>query len=123
MAKTEGLRQNNGNFSGQILLNDTSSEDLKWWITNLQKLFHMVKQISLSKLMHLPKVREGCWGKMDPTEASNHINYLELSAISLSLKALCSAYTGSHIQVQCDNTTAVCYINNMGGSKSTPVML
>ncbi|KAK2552044.1 hypothetical protein P5673_027066 [Acropora cervicornis] len=58
MAKTEGLRQNNGNFSGQILLNDTSSEDLKWWITNLQKLFHMVKQISLSKLMHLPKIKD-----------------------------------------------------------------
>ena len=44
----------------------------------------------------------------------------QITWIFLSLKALCSAYTGSHIQVQCDNTTAVCYINNMGGSKSSP---
>ena len=59
-------------------------------------------------------------GRWTPTEASNHINYLELLTLFLSLKALCTAYTGSHIQVQCDKTTAVCYINNMGGSKSTP---
>ena len=72
MAKTEGLGQNKGNFSGQILLNDTSSEDLKWWITNLQTLFHMVKQISLSKLMHLPKVREGCMVKRELGEDGPH---------------------------------------------------
>ena len=35
VAKTQGLKQNKGNFCGQILLNGTSSEDLKWWITNL----------------------------------------------------------------------------------------
>ena len=72
MAKTEGLRQNKGNFSGQILLNDTSSEDFKWWITNLQKLFHMVKQISLSELMHLLKVREGCMVKREQGEDGPH---------------------------------------------------
>lgn len=57
-------------------------------------------------------------GKMDPKEAVNHINYLELLAVFLTLKALCGDCENSYIQVQCDNTTAVCYINNMGGSKS-----
>ena len=59
-------------------------------------------------------------GRWTPTEALNHINYLELLAIFLSLKALCGAHKNKHIQVQCDNTTAVSYINNMGGSKSIP---
>ena len=59
-------------------------------------------------------------GRSTPTEALNHINYLELLAILLSLKALCGAHKNKHIQVQCDNTTAVSYINNMGGSKSIP---
>ena len=47
------------------------------------------------------------------TEALNHINYLELLAVFLSLKALCGAHKNKHIQVQCDNT-------NNGGSKSIP---
>lgn len=129
IAKTEGLRQNKGNFSGHILLNDTSIEDLKWWITNLPLSSKAISHGEADIIIQTDASSQG-WGgvhgekraggRWTPTEASNHINYLELLAIFLSLKALCSAYTGSHIQVQCDNTTAVCYINNMGGSKSTP---
>ena len=59
-------------------------------------------------------------GRWTPEEALHHINYLELLAIYLSIKALCGTYTKTHIQVQCDNTTAVCYINNMGGCRSIP---
>ena len=128
MAKTDGLRQNKGNFSDQILLNDASSEDLRWWITNLPLSSKAISHGEADIIIQTDASSQG-WGgvhgekraggRWTPTEASNHINYLELLAIFLSLKALCSAYTGSHIQVQCDNTTAVCYINNMGGSKST----
>ena len=46
------------------------------------------------------------------------MNYLELLAVFLTIKALCGDCANLHIRVQCDNTTAVCYINNMGGSKS-----
>ncbi|XP_068734410.1 uncharacterized protein [Montipora capricornis] len=129
MEKTEGLRQNKDNFSGKILLNDTAREDLKWWITNLPLSSKAISHGEADIIIQTDASSQG-WGgvhggkraggRWTPTEASNHINYLELLAIFLSLKALCSAYTGSHIQVQCDNTTAVCYINNMGGSKSTP---
>ena len=127
--KTEGLRQKKGNFSGKILLNDTSREDLKWWITNLPLSSKAISHGEADIIIQTDASSQG-WGgvhgekraggRWTPTEASNRINYLELLAIFLSLKALCSAYTGSHKQVQCDNTTAVCYINNIGGSKSTP---
>ena len=46
--------------------------------------------------------------------------YYRSLAIFLSLKALCGAHKNKHIQVQCDNTTAVSHINNIGGSKSIP---
>ena len=51
-------------------------------------------------------------------EASHHINYPELLAVLLTIKALCGKCANLHIWVQFDNTTAVCYINNMGSSKS-----
>ena len=65
-------------------------------------------------------VRDGnrTGGRWKPEEVNSHINYLELLAILLTLKALCHDCKNKHIRIQCDNTTAVCYINNVGGSKS-----
>ena len=57
-------------------------------------------------------------GRWNQQEAFHHINYLELLAVLLTLKAICGECANLHIRAQCDNTTAVCYINNMGGSKS-----
>ena len=57
-------------------------------------------------------------GRWTPEEAAHHINYLEFLAVLLTLKTLCGDCAYSHMQVQYDNTTAVCYIKNMGGSKS-----
>ena len=57
-------------------------------------------------------------GRWNQQEASHHINYLELLAVLLTIKALCWKFANLHIRVQCDNKTAVCYISNMGGSKS-----
>ena len=57
-------------------------------------------------------------GRWRPEEIDSHINYLELSAILLAVKALCNDCANTHIRVQCDTTTAVCCITSMGGSKS-----
>ena len=51
-------------------------------------------------------------------EQGFHINYLELKAISLGLKFLCNNLRQKHLRIQSDNTTAVAYINAMGGIKS-----
>ena len=56
-------------------------------------------------------------GRWNQQEASHHISYLELLAVLLTIKALCGKCENLHIRVQCDNTTAVCYISNMGDSK------
>ena len=61
---------------------------------------------------------EGGGGRWTPSEAEYHINILELLAAFFSLKCFCSHMNNCHIQIQIDNTTALAYINNMGGSKS-----
>ena len=48
-----------------------------------------------------------------------YINLLELKAILLALQALGNHMQNHHIKILCDNTTAVSYIRNMGGTKSS----
>lgn len=45
---------------------------------------------------------------------------MELKAILLGLQSLCKDVTHDHIRVMTDNTTAVVYVRNMGGSPSLP---
>ena len=56
---------------------------------------------------------------MEPyTEARLHINYLELKAVFLSIKALFPNSSPISLLILCDNTPTVNYINHMGGTKS-----
>ncbi len=50
-----------------------------------------------------------------------HINFLELSAVFLSLKHFLPFLSGQHVLVRTDNTTTVAYINRQGGLRS-PVL-
>lgn len=127
--KTEALKQNKGNFFAVISLTETSRTELQWWVANLPKACKVISHGEPYITMQTDASSKG-WGgvlgdqraggRWTPEEALHHINYLELLAILLSLKALCNSYTNTHIQVQCDNTTAVCYVNNMGGCRSIP---
>ena len=58
-------------------------------------------------------------GRWTDAETTDHINILELQAAFSALKAFCHTTCNTHVQLQIDNTTAVAYITNMGGSKST----
>ena len=49
---------------------------------------------------------------------SCHINLLELRAIRLTLLRLQLYLTNTVVRVECDNTTAVAYLNKQGGTKS-----
>ncbi len=51
-------------------------------------------------------------------EATHHINYLETTAAFFALQAFCKHISNIHVRLELDNTTAVTYINNMGGNKS-----
>jgi hypothetical protein len=57
-------------------------------------------------------------GRWSITEAKKHINYLEMSSVYFALKSFKDKIKGKHVNIFCDNSTAVAYINNMGGCKS-----
>ena len=48
-------------------------------------------------------------------EQTNHINYLEILSCLFTLKTFCPSLRNCHIKAMIDNTTAISYINNMGG--------
>lgn len=57
-------------------------------------------------------------GRWTQSESLKHINYLEILAIYYALQALHDLVKNTHIKILTDNSTAVSYINNMGGVKS-----
>lgn len=50
-----------------------------------------------------------------PRLKTAYINYLELLAAFLGIKCFCKNITNSEILLRIDNTTAISYINRMGG--------
>jgi hypothetical protein len=71
-----------------VLLDNGSKINLSWWVANLIKY----------------RLR--------------HINELELLATLYSLKAFTSQLEGISIRLMMDNSTAVCYVNKAGGTRS-----
>lgn len=125
--KTQALRENKGNFSGLVILSEQSISDLMWWMHNVSSsskpISHQEPDITLqtdASMQGWGGVRreQKTGGRWSEEEALHHINYLELLAILLAIKSLCANCSESHIRIECDNTTAVCYINSMGGSRS-----
>lgn len=57
-------------------------------------------------------------GDWSVPERQLHINVLELRAIRLTLMQLTSSLTGKTVLIECDNTSAVCYLNKQGGTLS-----
>ena len=57
-------------------------------------------------------------GQWSLLEAHSHINYLELLAALYALQAFVPNLRDVHVRLKLDNSTAVAYINKMGGIKS-----
>ena len=125
--KSNALRENKGNFGSFMILSPSSRAELNWWIFNVDTSHKFISHGEPELHIQTDASAQGwggVWreqrtgGRWNQQEASHHINYLELLAVLLTIKALCGKCANLHIRVQCDNTTAVCYVNNMGGSKS-----
>ena len=52
-------------------------------------------------------------------ELEQHINVLELKAAYFALRSFCKDKFDIHVRLMMDNTTAIAYVNNMGGTKSS----
>ena len=55
--------------------------------------------------------------RWDEHEKEAHINYLELLAIFVALQSFENEIKNTHVQILADNTTAIAYVNHMGGKQ------
>ena len=125
--KIQALKSKQGNYNVNMTLSSQATQDLIWWVANMAKAYKPICRPNPSKVIQSDASKLG-WGavcgtqksggRWAPGECEAHINYLELFAAFLALKTFCTRDNNTHIQLQLDNTTAIAYLNNMGGTKS-----
>ena len=129
--KINALAMNKGHFDRQMTLSSKSVGELQWWIANLKSQFSPIQRGNPEMEIHTDASGKGWgathhgtttggrWDGHEMNEAKqNKINLLETIAISHGIKAFCSDKRDIHVLVRADNTTAIAYLNNMGGTKS-----
>ena len=126
-AKSEALRLSQRNFDAKMAISQKMKNELKWWILNID---NQIRHISHGKpfiTIQTDASLQG-WGasmkdqmtdgRWTDDEKLGHINSLEMLAILYGLKSFENILKEHHIKILCDNTTAVSYINKMGGVRS-----
>ncbi|VDI77994.1 Hypothetical predicted protein [Mytilus galloprovincialis] len=124
------LKINKGNFESKMKLSKESRDCINWWILNLPYSFKPIVFKSPDRKIESDSSMIG-YGAHDVTnnldmsgiwskeERQKHINYLELKAAFLALRQFCENSHGEHVQLFLDNTTAIKYLNKMGGRKTS----
>ena len=108
-------------------MTDEAKRDLEWWIKNVGKdVYPLLNEKSVVN-METDASKKG-WGAVCENEETNgrwtneeknlDINALELLAIEFGLLSFAKVVQNKHVKIMCDNTCAVTYIRNMGGSHS-----
>ena len=131
--KIWALRVNHGHFDRTMNLSREALVELEWWTQNIQTCSKSIVRPKPDIVLQSDASSTGwgaassnisCGGRWNIEEIDSFvkfgINYSEMLAAFYALKSICSSRTGIHIRLQIDNTTAITYINNMGGSRSEP---
>ena len=116
-------------YNTVLPLNTASNEDLRWWETlPTTSTGAPIQPPDPSIIVHPDASKQG-WGAVlngqfhtrgiwSPEEAAQHINYLELLAAFLAIKAYGKSWLNITVLLRMDNVTAVSYINQKGGTVS-----
>lgn len=125
--KTSALKQFGGDFEKTVQLNTEAEKELDWWLNEIDESYYPLQLPSISVEITTDASTVGygatCQneetnGRWKKDEKKMHINCLELLAIKYALQSFRQLVVGQHVKVLCDNTCAVTYIRNMGGSRS-----
>jgi len=122
-----------GSFKARMTLNRASRDDLQWWINQLQHWNgRAIMTPPPDMIIHSDASLQG-WGAVyngtrtgglwSIPERKRHINSLELLAGSLAIQTFAKHRNNVHILLRMDNTTAVAYVNKMGGTHSPSLSL
>ena len=117
-----------------MVLSIEAKTEIRWWIGEIRS---QVRRIDHGKVMFTLTTdasqegwgavfdqltggvhRQCAGGRWNLVERLEHINVLELKAAFLGIKSFCHDIHAVHINIYMDNTTAVAYVNHMGGSHS-----
>ena len=118
------LRFNKGNYDA--IMPKGIKSDLQWMsnANNLETQFRKVSQGNVDIVFQTDTSLDG-WGGWSGSQSTGgrwkpkEIASINVLAIYFSLKAFCRFMTSVHIKVLSDITSAVAYINNIGGTKSS----
>ena len=124
VCKLEALSSSDGDYNAIIYLSQLARDSLQWFVFN-SHLYNGTRITKPSKVMTMTTdASHSGWGVVcdgvsssglwSSEEQAMHINWLELSAVLFGVKC----FVHSHnclVKVFCDNSTAVAYINNLGG--------
>lgn len=117
---------NDGDFDGSMKIPALIESDLDWWDSHIMSSYNPIRTKQFSLTIFLDAFLTG-WGAAcnDKTtgglwsaeERLNSINYLELLAIFWALRCFAQGLSNCEILLRVDNTTAISYVNNFGGTK------
>ena len=129
--KNEGLHHHLS-YESMVTLSSQSREDLQWWINHLSRnngrpIHHLPPNMVIESdasdtgwgACYEGLTTRGQWSR---EESRLHINCKELLAAFLAVQTFAKNKRRMHIRLRVDNTTAMYYINSMGGSHSLQLM-
>ena len=118
----------NQDYKTSLALSLDSRVELIWWDTQMIKWNGSMVLTTEPNLTIESNASTQGWGAShqststvgpwSPQEKKWHINCLELLVATLALKTFIKHKTGISVSMKIDNTTAVAYINNQGGTVS-----
>ena len=125
--KIQALKNSKGDYEAVMHITHDMKIELLWWVNNLSTQKRLIDHGSADHII-LTDASSAGWGsryngnriggRWNAEESGNHINFLELLAVSHAIKAFCKSVRDTHVLIKSDNSCAVAYINNMGGIKS-----
>jgi len=124
--KIFALKTHKFDFDKLTKLSYKSTNELHWWINNIDESFSNISKPDPDLIVYTDASLTG-WGITNEIISSRgfwhsseikHINVLELKAIYIAIKTYHVKNKIKHMKIMCDNTTAISYLNNMGGTKS-----
>ncbi|XP_063419548.1 uncharacterized protein LOC134703355 [Mytilus trossulus] len=107
-------------------LSHEAQTEIKWWQENINiKNGKDIRPSKVSCYLETDASKSG-WGatfegvetggRWIQQESCLHINILEIKAVYFALLSLCKDLHDTHLCIKSDNSSAVAYINNQGGS-------
>jgi len=125
--KSQSLTITGDNYQAFMSLSIEARSDIEWWMRSLPCSKNLIRRDQFDYSIETDASPTG-WGARynddrahgfwDSSKSSLHINKLELEAAELGLHSFFKHTRSKSVLLRMDNTTAIAYINRLGGCRS-----